>query len=116
MQAAGQPANRRGPLNVPPRPCRAGRDGARRLLLPPPVPPVWAPRLRRWLLRFCNRMDRRKARRLAATNQSILDLHWKAAYTQWWNEGAGWSTGAAPPDQAFTAMLAARRRVGDGTR
>ena len=76
--------------------------------LPPPAPPVWAPRFRKWLNRWLTAMDRRKARQLAGSNQSVLDIQWKARYREWWDAG-GWATGAAPPDEAYWTMIRHRR-------
>ena len=46
--------------------------------LPSPSPSLWAPRCRIWLMRWLARMDRRKARQLAASNLTVLDVQWKA--------------------------------------
>ena len=77
------------------------------MMLPDPAPILWAPRLRHWLNRWLTRMDRRKARRLAADQQTAVDFQWRAAYTRWWNEH-GWQYGAPLPEQAFHQMRAAR--------
>jgi hypothetical protein len=76
--------------------------------LPAPAPPVWAPRLRRWLMAWLARQDRRKAREVAAHNLSTLDVQWRQTYTQWWDRG-GWATGALPPEQAYAQVLRRRR-------
>jgi hypothetical protein len=53
-------------------------------------------------------MDRRKARKLAANNLTVLDVQWEARYTEWWDRG-GWVTGAEPPEQAYHSMIRNRR-------
>jgi hypothetical protein len=75
--------------------------------LPQPTPVLWAPRTRYWLNRAFVRLDRRKARQLAAHNMNVLDHQWRTAYHAWWIE-RGWAEGAPPIEKyeaarAFTA-------------
>ena len=76
--------------------------------LPPPQPPLWAPRLRKHLRRFLYAMDRRTARRLAAAHLRVEDRRWFIAYRDWWYQ-YGWLTNADPPNQAYAKMIRERR-------
>ena len=77
--------------------------------MPPPVPPVCAPRFRKWLNRALSRMDRRMSRKLAGNNQSVLDGQWRRVYEDWWNDQHGWATGVEPPETAYATMIRNRR-------
>jgi hypothetical protein len=74
----------------------------------PPTPVLWAPRFRKHLMRWLTSMDRRKAKRLAAINQTALDAQWRQAYDEWWFEH-GWAEGAMTPDQAWQWVLDSRQ-------
>lgn len=67
--------------------------------LPPPKPVLWAPQSRRWLMRALERMDRRKAAKMAEQGASVLEAFWLRDYTEWWDEH-GWLQGAPTPEQA----------------
>ena len=76
--------------------------------LPPPAPPLWAPRLRGALARFFAWRDRRLARELSARWLDQQDQQWRQAYTAWWCEH-GWRDGADTPDVAARKLRASRR-------
>lgn len=76
--------------------------------LPPPIPPIWAPRFRTYLNRFFHWMDRRKLRKLARIHQTAVDWAWRRDYVAWWNT-VGWQRGAATPEQAWDDLLRTRR-------
>lgn len=75
--------------------------------LPPPPPQLWAPRARRYLMRFLAHMDRRAARRLAAGNQDAIDMAWYRLYVEWWTNH-GWAHGAETPEEAWRKARARR--------
>jgi hypothetical protein len=79
------------------------------MTLPPPPPPLWAPRLRSLLTRAC------KALKRALAGQSEADRRWRAAYTEWWHE-YGWQIAADTPQQAWDRYVADRNARASTTR
>jgi len=75
--------------------------------LRPPTPVLWAPKFRTHLMKWLTRMDRRKARQMAAKNQSIVDAQWRAAYDAWWMD-VGWMEAAMTPQDAWRYVLDVR--------
>jgi hypothetical protein len=76
---------------------------------PLPTPVVLAlPRTRRLLDRFFRWLDRRKAHKIAMTNQSVLDWQWSQQYKIWWEDG-GWMHGAPPIENKAAAYAFARQ-------
>jgi hypothetical protein len=57
-------------------------------------------------------MDRRKARKLALINQTVVDVAWRRDYEAWWMTH-GWQVGARTPEQAWDDLN--RSRGGPGT-
>lgn len=76
--------------------------------LPPPAPPLWAPRLRGLLARFFAWMDARRARDLNRAWAMRQDELWRQAYISWFCEH-GWRQGADSPDVAYLKQRASRR-------